>query len=91
MKKILLLLTVSLMIISCERKTETLGPNLSDLYGPFTVFEEFGISNNTVDFSTGEALNFTARFSKTVDWKVRIVGQTSGATKILSGKTKVLD
>ncbi len=91
MKKIIILFAVSLLIISCERKTETLGPDLSDIYGPFTVFEEFDVSKNTVDFSTGESINFSARFSKTVDWEVKIIGQTSGATKILTGKTKVLD
>lgn len=91
MKKILVLIVVSIAIFSCKRETDTLGPNLSDIYGDFQVFEDFDVSNNSVEFSSGEVLNFNARFSKTVDWEVRIVGQTSGATKLLTGKSKILD
>ncbi len=91
MKKIILLIVVSIAIFSCKRETDTLGPNLSDIYGEFQVFEAFDVTKTNIDFSTGEVLNFTARFSKTVDWEVRIVGQKSGATKVLTGKSKTLD
>ena len=49
MKKIIILFTISLLIISCERKTETLGPNLSDIYGGFQVFEDFEALAKTIN------------------------------------------
>jgi hypothetical protein len=91
MKKLQILLALTISMVSCERNMDTLGPNLSDIYGEFQVFENFATSTSSVDFSSGEVVNFTARFSKTVDWEVRIVGQKSGATKIITGKSKVLD
>lgn len=91
MKKTIVLTTLIILGISCERKTETLGPNLSDLYGEFQVFEDFKSSRSNVDFSNGENVSFSARFSKTVDWEIQIVGQSSGATKVISGKSKSID
>lgn len=91
MKKLIYIAILGVLILSCKRDTEVLGPNLSDIYGDFQVFEDFAVSSTAVDFSTGESLFFTARFSKTVDWEVRIEGQTSGATKVLEGKSKTLD
>lgn len=91
MTKYILALTAVLLIgIACERKTETLGPNLSDLYGDFQVFEDFDVSSKEADF-TSENINFSARFSKSVDWEIHIIGQTSGATKVLTGKSKIID
>jgi hypothetical protein len=91
MKKVISIFVLALIAFSCERTTETLGPNLSDLYGSFSVLEDFEASRNTVQFSSGQAVVFTCRFNKTVDWEVHIVGQTSGAEKILSGKTNRID
>lgn len=86
------LFCATLAFISCERNTEdTLGPNLSDIYGEFQVFEPFTADKQNVDFSTGQSVRFSSRFSKTVDWQIRIVGQNSGAIKLLSGKSKVID
>ena len=91
MKKIIFISAFLVGLFSCQRDMDTLGPDLSDIYGEFQVFEDFAVSQKSVEFSSGEVINFTARFSKTVDWEVRIVGQKSGATKILSGKSKTLD
>ncbi len=91
MKKVISIIVLALIAFSCERKTETLGPNLSDLYGPFSVLEDFEASRNTVQFSGGQSVIFTCRFNKTVDWEVHIVGQKSGAEKVLTGKTNRID
>ncbi|MFT4752768.1 MAG: hypothetical protein ACI9GM_001027 [Salibacteraceae bacterium] len=91
MKKIITIIIGVVFLISCERDTDNLGPNLSDIYGDFQVFGDFESNTKNVDFSIGESVGFTARFNKTVDWEVRIVGQKSGATKILTGKSKTLD
>lgn len=91
MKKVILSLIVALSIVSCERSTDTQGPDLTDLFGDFQLLENFAVSANNVDFSNGSSLNFSARFSKTVDWEIHIVGQNSGAEKILSGKTRTIE
>lgn len=91
MKKIITLLSLALLFAACERDDDTLGPELSDLYGEFKLLEDFSASTTTVDFSTGASVNFTARFSKTVDWEIHIVGQASGAEKVITGKSKIIE
>lgn len=91
MKKIIALLTVVLTIVSCDRETDTLGPNLSDLFGPFQVLEEFKSLTNNVDFSNGQSVAFECRFSKQVNWEIHIVGQSSGAEKVITGFTNSID
>jgi hypothetical protein len=86
-----IILMAGLVGFACERDGNTLGPDLSDLYGDFKLLEDFTASASSVNFAGGENLYFTARFSKTVDWQIRIVGRSSGATKILEGKSKSVD
>lgn len=40
------------------------GPDLNDLYGPFSIESELMISQDSVDFSLGEQPLFSAAFSK---------------------------
>ena len=90
MKKLLLYITI-ILSFSCTRKDEIQGPLLDDLYGDFKVLEEFEAAPQSVDFSIGQKVTFTARFSKNVDWEIHIIGQTSRAEKIITGKSKTLD
>lgn len=87
MKKVISLFIITVFALACNRDTNTLGPNLTDVFGPFTVFEEFDASRTNVDFSSGEAIEFACRFSKQVNWEIHIVGQQSGAEKVLKGFT----
>ncbi|KAB2807358.1 hypothetical protein [Phaeocystidibacter luteus] len=91
MRKILTLAAVSVALVSCDRDTDPQGPSLDELYGDFSVLQDFEVTRNTVNFASGQNLHFTARFSKTVDWEIHIVGETSGAEKIFTGKSKVVD
>ncbi len=91
MKKIVSIIILALVAFSCERNTDTLGPALTDLYGPFQVFEAFDASRNNVDFKNGESVEFTCVFSKQVNWEVHIIGQSSGAEKVLSGFSRTID
>lgn len=91
MKKIVSIIVLALVAFSCERNTDTLGPALTDLYGPFQVFEEFKASTNSVDFQSGESVEFTCTFSKQVNWEIHIVGTKSGAEKVLSGFSRTID
>jgi hypothetical protein len=90
MKKIILFIAL-FMSLACERKDVIEGPSLDELYGDFKVLEEFSATNQQVDFSIGETVVFMARFSKTVDWEIHIVGETSKAEKIITGKSKLID
>ena len=91
MKKVISILILTLIAVACERSKETLGPDLTDRFGPFTVFEEFDVSANSVDFSANQTIEFTCAFSKQVSWEVHIVGQQSGAEKVLSGLSNRID
>ncbi len=92
MRKKFSILALCLIILgSCAREDNFKGPALTDLYGDFSVLEALSISNKNIDFENGETSVFRARFSKTVDWELHIIGQESGAEKIISGKSKVLD
>jgi hypothetical protein len=90
MKK-LLIIFLGLVAVSCQRKEEVLGPSLDELYGEFSVLEEFSVSGSAIDFAAGEKAEFSCRFSKPVDWEIQIIGETSGAIKTISGNTKIID
>ncbi len=87
MKKIILLLVPIILFLSCKRDDSFEGPALSDLYGGFKILEDLSISNRNVDFANGQTTYFTAKFSKIADWEITITGLTSGAQKIIIGKS----
>ena len=93
MKRMLMLLTAALGLagLSCERSTDPEGPSLNDLYGEFSVLQQFDVSTQNVDFSNNGSMYFEALFSKRVDWKVTITGQNSGAVKEITGSSFVVD
>jgi hypothetical protein len=93
MKNYFLLPIIALLIVAtgCERNLETEGPDLTDLYGEFKILEDFSVSTNTIDFSSGTDVVFTARFSKITDWTLTITGQSSGAQKTFEGKSRAID
>jgi len=91
MKKSLLLACAALTIFSCTRDEENEGPELNDLFGEFIIQEAFASSDTVVNFATGGNITFDAKFSKQVDWEIHIVGQTSGAEKIISGKSNSIN
>lgn len=91
MKNIIRILLIFVLFVSCERDSDTLGPDLNDLFAPLEIIEPFRVSGQRADFSAGQTLQFSALFNKRVDWEIHIVGQNSGATKILSGKSNYID
>lgn len=82
-----------LAVVSCRKQDIDMfeGPSLEELNTPFKVKSNLTNSQDAVDFSSGESVYFTAEFSKTIDWKLRIIGLTSGAEKIVNGTSKTLD
>ncbi len=80
------LLFTGLVLTNCSRDTEDFeGPFLVDRFGDFTLVEGLEVSTDSVDFSAGERVTFSARFNKRVDWIVRITGKESGSIKRVVG------
>lgn len=87
MERILYILISVVFLVGC-RKDELKkidGPSLADLNGKFSVITNLKASKDAVNFSANESVFFTAEFSKVSNWKLEIIGQTSGAIKEISG------
>lgn len=81
-----LVLAVGGVVAGCDHATDTIdGPRLIDRFGDFALLDTLSISQPTVDFPSGEAVTFTARFNKQVNWVLEITGQQSGAVKRIEG------
>jgi hypothetical protein len=93
MKKIQLFSIIGLTLLaSCKKDDVNFdGPSLIDLYGEFSILSPLEVSDNSLDFAAGETATFTAEFSKSVDWTVRITGLESGAVKNIIGFSRLLD
>lgn len=89
--KILIIASLSIFFFACKRDKNFQGPDLNDLYGPFAFMEPLKKNLDSVDFAAGQTVYFTARFTKQVDWQITITGLSSGAEKIISGRSKTLD
>jgi len=85
-----LFLIVPFLFSSCEKDIIE-GPSLNDLYGELTILESLVVINDSADFSIGEDIYFTASFSKQVDWKIMIMGLSSGSIKVISGKSNAIN
>ena len=93
MKKIFLpLFSAVLFLASCTKDDSGFdGPSLNDIYGDFSILDSLSASAATVDFSAGQQLTFSAEFSKNVNWKIAITGNTSGAVYTIEGFSRLID
>jgi hypothetical protein len=91
MRKSLLFGLCLLGLMACQRDLDPAGPQLSDLYGDFTVLEPLTQSAAQIDFSTGERAHFSARVSVLIDWEIQITGRNSGAVKIIKGRSREIN
>jgi len=92
MKRFLIILALSAVVSSCNRSEETFeGPDLVDIYGEFGIIQDFGVSAESVDFSSGSTVYFTAEFTKLTDWQISITHPTSGSVKIIEGRSRTLN
>ena len=93
MYKFSILIAIGLVLYSCRKEDmeQYEGPSLEELNTPFSVVTDLSVSQEEVDFSAGESVFFTAEFSKTSEWQLRIIGETSGAEKIMTGLSKTID
>lgn len=84
-KTLIFLFASAAIVAGCEHDEDPAGPNLIDRFGPFVVEDSLSASRDTVDFSEGQTLFFTAEFNKNVDWVIKIEGMESGAVKRIEG------
>lgn len=77
---------------SCERDIEEPeGPSIEELFGEFSVLQDFAIDQKIIDLAANESTFFNAQFSKTVDWQIQIIGRESGGIKIIEGTSNFID
>lgn len=82
-----LLLIPVLVFCSCA-KDEPIGPDLGGLYGELELLSDFGHNMpNGVHFEDEETVDFSANFNLEVDYTLSFMGQSSGATYSISGKS----
>lgn len=75
----------------CDHVTDPDGPRLIDRFGEFTLLEPLAASATSVDFAAGEAITFSAQFSKQTNWVLEITGDQSGAVRRIEGFSAQLD
>ena len=85
---LLLLLIVAVSLTGCQHDEDLEGPELQDLFGEFEILMPLTVDRTTVDFSQGETVEFMAQISIRTPWTMRIVGQTSGALKVIESNEK---
>ena len=66
------------------------GPDLNDLFGPFTIIQDVTLNREEVDFSGGQSIIFSAELSKRTLWRIEITGETSGARRVITGNDRIL-
>jgi hypothetical protein len=94
MKKINFILAILLLVSfsSCRKNTKTFeGPSIDDIFSSFKLLENFKANRDSVNFSTGQNVVFTAQFNKVVEWTITITGATSKSVKTIIGTSKTID
>lgn len=74
------LLFTSIWGAGCNRPSSE-GPSINDLFGVFEVIDSLQLTNVSPDFSSGESVGFSCKFSKPVEWNLLITGLESGSRK----------
>ena len=72
------------MMSSCDRP-DSEGPAINDLYGVFEILDSLQLTEASPDFSIGESVGFSCKFSKPVNWILSIEGLETAASSSLKG------
>jgi hypothetical protein len=88
---ILLFLAISLFGACRKKQTTFAGPSIDEIFSEFTVVEAFKADKDSVNFTTGNNVIFSAKFNKIVDWKITITGAKTKGVKVISGTSKIID
>ena len=84
-----LTLALSLALGACTKDATLEGPALVDLFGDFQVLETVRANRDSVRFGQGETVYLQGRFNKLTDWRLEVHGLSSGARKIIQGKSPI--
>ncbi len=88
----LLLIVAIFLFIGCRKNTSTFeGPSIDELLSNFKMLQAFKADRDSVNFTTGGTVVFSARFNKIVDWRISIKGKSSKAEKVITGSSKTID
>ncbi|MGI9190646.1 MAG: hypothetical protein ACR2IL_00900 [Chitinophagaceae bacterium] len=95
MKKTLTLgccISLLVFLFACRKnKPDFEGPSIQELYSDFKLMQAFKANRDSVNFTQGETVQFSATFNKVVDWTIHIVGKKSHGVKRISGVSKQID
>jgi hypothetical protein len=94
MKKlsIYLILVSAVLLLTCKKSDEYLGPDVDKVFGAYELIDSFKISQNAIDFrQEGASVNFSAKFAAYEDWNLKITGLQSGSYKEYSGTGDVVN
>lgn len=91
MKKIIQISVIILLAIACRKNDiDTIeGPNLNDLYGPFSILSKLKLDEN-VNFTNDESVIFNMEISKQTNWEIEITGANSGASRKFTGNDRII-
>ena len=88
--KLILFLPLICFLYSCT-KIEFEGPSISNIYGEFELIEPLKLTNKNPSFSSNEQVGFHCVFNKPVEWKITIMGLSTGASKEITGFSNMID
>tara|TARA_B100000214_G_C23900832_1_gene596411 strand:- start:97 stop:1146 length:1050 start_codon:yes stop_codon:yes gene_type:complete len=88
--KFILYLGLLCFLHSCTKK-EFEGPSIEILYGDFEIIEPLKITNKNPSFSSSEKVGFHCEFNKPVEWKIAILGLSTGAIREITGFSNLID
>lgn len=92
MKQLFIFTLVMLAFSGCRKEDNEMvdGPNLNDLFGPFSIVEDLVISHTEIDFGVDAFVFYSGELSKNTDWNIHFTGSQTGATRTISGFDRVL-
>lgn len=88
MRRLILSIFCLAALASC-RNEDPDGPNLNDLFGPFSIIQAITPSIETVDFVADGDLVFNGELSKNTDWTITLRGATTGALRTITGFDRI--
>jgi hypothetical protein len=88
--KFILFLGFTCLVYSCT-KIEFEGPSIGTLYGDFEIIESLKLTKSSPNFSNNDEIGFHCEFNKPVEWKITIVGLSTGASKEIIGFSSLID
>ena len=82
--KFILFLVLIFFLKGCA-KIEFEGPSIDNLYGDFEIIVPLSITNTNPSFASNEQVGFHCEFNKPVQWKISILGLSTGALREITG------